>query len=246
MSTQSNRPLLVIVGLAAVIAVAIVARYAVMTPEANFEIEVDAVTKKAAIKVAGGKSMDLPSVLDTMMQQSADVTKATICAWGHPYNIIDALDADARREFHLVHTDDFWGLYGALKTNHCKAKNLPFFKQLAQYADATVPPEKKHVTMTWHTSKEIPGNAILFSKGDTWFAEKLNRECNIIMKDDDAGFPAVVYGPSMINVGRIQVSEGTFVRVIASSEGRVVIPMVDSPEWKAIVGRGKVEVDLLC
>jgi hypothetical protein len=245
MRARGNSIVWAVVAVVAVLALLFVARIVLYTPEANLEIEVDAVTKKAAIKVAGGKSVDLPNVLDLMMQKDHEVTKATICTWGSTYGIMDAFDADQRRLFKLVHIDDFWGLYAALKNNHCKGKNLPFFKQLSQYADAAVPPEKKRVLMTWHTSKEIPGNAILFPKGDTWFAERLNRECSIVL-NEDVPFLAVVHSPAVIGAGRIQVSEGTFVRILSASDGKLVIPVVDSPEWKAIVGKGKVEVDLLC
>ena len=150
------------------------------------------------------------------------------------------------RDAGLVPTTDFWGMWRTLKEKHCIARNVPFLQQLADYAKAAAPLEKKHVVMTWHASTEVPGNAILFPQGETWYAERLSKQCDIVA-DGERHFTVVVYGPTKLTASdRIQVSEGTFVRILSQAAGKTIIPVLHSPEWKSITDKGKVEVDLLC
>ncbi len=240
---------LLVIGVASVAALAVLyqlGRLALSTRDSGFEVEVDAQTKKAVIKMSGGSEVPLPEILNSFLKRDSDFTKAVLCAWGKPHGIIDAKDTDALRAFGLVNSTDFWGLWRTLKENHCTGRNIPYLQQLADYAKAAAPLEKKHVTMTWHTSTEVPGNAILFPQGETWYADRLNKQCDIVA-EDERHFPVIVYGPTKLSKpDRIQVSEGTFVRILSQAAGKTIIPVLHSPEWKAITGKGKVEVDLLC
>lgn len=235
------------VALAVVAALYFAARAALHTQEGNLEVEVDAQTKKAVLKVQGGREVPLPDVLNTFLARDPDFTKAILCTWGKPHGILDSHDMDALREFGLIATSDFWGLWRTLKEKHCSARNVPYLQQLADYAKAAAPLEKRHVFLTWHTATEVPGNAILFPQGETWYAERLNKQCDIVVSNNDSHFPVVVYGPTKLTTNdRIQVSEGTFVRILAQANGATIIPVLNSPEWKAYTAKGKVEVDLLC
>ena len=217
------------------------------TGDGQFEVEVDAQSKKAVIKMSGGSEVPLPEVLNTFLARDPDFTKAILCTWGKPHGILDSHDMDALREFGLISSADFWGLWRTLKEKHCSARNVQYLQQLADYAKAAAPLEKRHVFMTWHTATEVPGNAILFPQGETWYAERLNKQCDIVVTSNDSHFPVVVYGPTKLtSPDRIQVSEGTFVRILAQANGATIIPVLNSPEWKALTGKGKVEVDLLC
>lgn len=236
-----------VVVLAALWATYAIARRTVVTPDGQFEVEVDAQTKKAVIKVQGGKDVPLPDVLNTFLARDPVFTKAMICTWGKPHGILDARDTDALREFGLILSSDFWGLWGTLKEKHCKGSNVPHFQRLADYAKAAAPLEKRRVFLTWHTSKEVPGNAILFPQGETWYADRLSKQCDIVVENDSNHFPVIVYGATRLaSPDRIQVSEGTFVRILTKANGDTIIPVVGSPEWKAITDKGRVEVDLLC
>ncbi len=235
-----------VIALAVVAALYFAARAALHTQEGNLEVEVDAQTKKAVLKVQGGKDVPLPDLLNTFLARDPDFTKAVLCAWGKPHGIIDAKDTDALHDFGLVNSADFWGLWRTLKEKHCTGRNIPYLQQLADYAKAAAPLEKKRVTMTWHTSTEVPGNAILFPQGETWYAERLNKQCDIVA-EDERHFSVIVYGPTKLSKpDRIQVSEGTFVRILSQAAGKTIIPVLHSPEWKAFTDKGKVEVDLLC
>ena len=235
------------VALAVVAALFFAARAALRTQDGNLEVEVDAQTKKAVLKVQGGKDVPLPDVLNTFLARDPDFTKAVLCTWGKPHGILDAHDMDALREFGLIASTDFWGLWRTLKEKHCTGRNVPYLQQLADYAKAAAPLEKRHVFLTWHTATEVPGNALLFPQGETWYAERLNKECDIVVANSDSHFQIVVYGPTKLTTNdRIQVSEGTFVRILAQANGATIIPVLHSPEWKAYTDKGKVEVDLLC
>lgn len=240
---------LLVIGVASVVALVVLfelGKQALSTKDSGFEVEVDAQTKKAVVKVQGGKDVPLPEILNSFLQRDKDFTKAVVCAWGKPHGIIDVKDTDALRDSGLVPTTDFWGMWRTLKEKHCIARNVPFLQQLADYAKAAAPLEKKHVVMTWHASTEVPGNAILFPQGETWYAERLSKQCDIVA-DGERHFTVVVYGPTKLTASdRIQVSEGTFVRILSQAAGKTIIPVLHSPEWKSITDKGKVEVDLLC
>ena len=235
-----------VVGTVALLVVYLLARTALYTAESQFEVEVDAQTKKAVLKVQGGKEVSLPEILNSFLSRDRDFTKAVLCTWGKPQGIIDATDTDSLHAFGLILSSDFWGLWRTLKEKHCTGRNIVYLQQLADYAKAAAPLEKRNVLLTWHTSTEVPGNAILFPQGETWYADRLNKQCDIVT-GEDRHFQVIVFGPTKLTqTDRIQVSEGTFVRILSQAAGKTIIPVLHSPEWKAITNKGKVAVDLLC
>ncbi len=233
-----------LVAVVAMTLVFIVARATVTNSGSHLQVEVDPATGKAVLKVDGGESLPLSAILQNFFERDGNLTKVTVCSWGEPHAVIDAHDADALKKFDLLAANDFWGLWRTLKKRH-SAGNARYLKQLAAYSAALEPVEKREVVLTWHSSTEIEGNAILFPQGVPWFAERLDKACDIAI--GESRFPAVISGPTRLaGADRIQVSEGTFVRIVSQAEGRRVIPKLGSKEWKAITGRGKVHVELLC
>jgi len=239
-----------VVAIVAIVATFIVARLTAQIPKAELHVELDATTKKAIVKVTGGGGdsiqMQLPDILKVFLERDAGITRSTICTWGRSLGIIDANDIDSLKEFELVPTSNFWDLWNAIKSNHCATgEHVEHLSRLAAYAQAVAPVERRTMTMTWHASTEVPGNAILFQQGDLWFATRLQKQCNVVI--DSRSFPAEVYGPTRLaGTNKIQVSEGTFVRIISQANGSTVIPRLRSKEWKAITDKGKVEVEVLC
>lgn len=233
------------VGIVAVVLLFVVARATIATHGSHLQVEFDAVSKKAIVKVDGGESLPLSEILRALFQRDPSLTKATVCSWGVDHGVIDAEDTDALRKFGLLVSDDFWGLWRTIKRKHSGPENVSHLQRLAAYAAAKAPVQKRHVVLTWHPSTEMEGDAILFPQGDEWFAERLDKRCDIAIGQNK--FPAVIYGPTRLsNPDRIQVSEGTFVRIISRATGRRVLPPVNSKQWKAITGRGTVPVDILC
>jgi hypothetical protein len=219
-------------------------------PTSKLELELDGQGGKAVVKVSGGEaSMQLPEILEGFFSRDANLTKATISAWGGGRGIIDAKDQDALTRFGLVETGKFWPVFNAVKTHctpdNCTARTATVLKKFGDYAASIRRVEKRPVVMTWAPSKDVEGNAIYFPQGQEWFAERVGEDCEIVV--GDARFPVVIH--RAIRLGdehRIQVSEGTFVRIMATANRIKRIPALNSPGWRAITDKGRVEAQVQC
>jgi len=233
-----------LVGLTTVGALLLVALNTVNTKDAKLRIKKDP-DGSFSVGVDGGERRALNEILQECWAQDPTTTRSLVCSWGLDKKIIAADDLDSLKHYKLVSATDFWGLFGALKTNHVAPANVPRIRNLAEYFDAAAPPETRTMVVTWHRSEEIAGNVIIFPQGDAWFADRLDRTCDVIV--GDARLPLVVEKAARFPApNRIQVSEGTFARLVSHTEGIHILPKFRSRGWNRLIGKGTVEAKVVC
>lgn len=215
---------------------------------AALDVEVDAQGRSVKLKATGGASIELAEILTSAWKKDEVVTRALLQGWGRQYGIIDVADGDALAASGLVRHDNFWGLFGCIKSNFCKRETvhqyISYIDKLDTQCQAQIPPDKKAAKLSWHSTREVPPGAIMFPRGDTWYAQYIGQECEIVYRD--AATKVMILKPLLIDGDRVQVSEITFVQVLSRGNGDPVPPTYASPEWSAYRDQGLVEIEIRC
>ncbi len=249
-ASGSNRDWLVALGkLIAVVIVGlmifVVAQQTAAIPGGKLTVAIDSAKGRVQVGVEGGESIALQDVLREAWGKDESTSRGVVAAWGLDRGIIDVVDTEALERYELVRATDFWGLFRSLKTRHNTADKLPHINDLARFIKVGVPPEEREVEISWHISEETASNAILFPQGDQWFSSKLRRDCDIVV--DDIRVAMIIHDSiRLTDPSRIQVSEGTFVRIANGLMGNRVMPTLRSREWNNLLKRGVVRGRVVC
>jgi hypothetical protein len=168
-------------------------------------------------------------------------------SWGKPHHIIDAENSDIIKGAGLLKQDDFWGMWQCMLSKYCTeekvAQYVNFIDNLDSECQAKVPPNTRRAKMTWHSTREVPPDVLLFPRGQSWYAQYLNHECQIVL--GDTSVPVMVSKPVLIDADRIQVSEVTFVEIVSRASGAQP-PTYGSHAWHRYIASGVQDVEVRC
>lgn len=227
----------------AVVATAVCTYLVIQTKGAALDVTFDPETKALKVAASGGSAIDLTELLSTAFQKHPASTLAVLTSWGKPRGILDTNDDRALSECGLVRQAQFWPVWNTLRNLHCNEGNVPFFEKLLAECEGRIPPAVRPVTVTWHSGREVNPDTVLFPKGESWFADRLNRSCDLVL--GDAQIPVTIHRSVRIGADRVQISEGTFVRLVSAAK-RTIPPLLNSREWIRLRGVGAVQAEIRC